>query len=162
MNELKKFDLNFDKTLEYVNYNLAGGNTLSLALLKSVDFKSGNFFTLLPNDANKERIYEFETGMLLKQNPEIECFSSGKKCSFSEIPTIQDEISEYIISKASDLNNLSYVFEEVLTSPQSAHLSFFRDNDLLYTHLAEVYYIIKPENLNLENVLKCVEKSNAI
>jgi hypothetical protein len=74
--------------VKYFKYNLEGLNTLSIELLNFIHFDQGSFFTLLPDNSNYDRLYEFEAGLVLPQNPEIEYFVSGRRCTYSHIPTI--------------------------------------------------------------------------
>lgn len=162
--KLEKHELNFEKTLEYVRYNLSGGKTLSSQILKIVDFSKGHFFTLLPHDANAEKIYDFQEGYILPQNPEEEYFIDGKRCTYSLIPTLREELTYFLLTKVKLDANLSCVFEEVLTLPKSPHLDFFRKNKLLFifSDQNEVYYLIKNQNAKGAFISKCIQKSNAI
>lgn len=159
---LNRYELNFDQTWEYIYNNLQGGNTLSSELLHLIDFRKGRFFTLLPNDANLERKYEFEAGLVLKQNPVQEYFINGKKCTYSEIPTINEQIAYLIIQKTKYNNKLSCVFEEVLASPGSKLLTFFHKNNLFYTYRNEVYFLITKDSMNPTSIKKCLQHTNVI
>ena len=57
MKKLKKHKLKFDLTWKYIQNSLREINTLSNELLNLLKFKNGKFFTLLPWNANVERIY---------------------------------------------------------------------------------------------------------
>src|SRR5690349_13195806 len=99
MRKLIKINLNLEKTLKYVTHQLEGGNTLSLEILRSVDFSAGSFFTLLPNDATLQKCHEFTSGGMLPQPPTEWYFLEGKMASHSIIPTIQKEMTNYIVKK---------------------------------------------------------------
>ncbi len=67
MRQLYKHLLDFDATWKFTYDSLYDVNQLSSELLNVIDFKSGYFFTLLPKEANIERLYEFKTGLILPQ-----------------------------------------------------------------------------------------------
>src|ERR1700722_11302209 len=69
MKKLIRHELEFEQTLKYVQETIGNANELSIELLRVINFKNGVFFTLLPDDANIERIYEFVRGIVLVQNP---------------------------------------------------------------------------------------------
>jgi hypothetical protein len=47
MTNLKKYKLDAEKTLEYINQNLEGMNVLSKLVVNSSPFNEGQFFTFL-------------------------------------------------------------------------------------------------------------------
>lgn len=65
MYQLIKHSLEFELPYLFFKDSLEDANTLSNELLNLLNFKDGSFFTLLPEDANLERIYELETGLVL-------------------------------------------------------------------------------------------------
>ena len=161
---LKQHKLNYEETVKYFKYNLEGLNTLSIELLNFIHFAQGSFFTLLPDNSNYDRLYEFEAGLVLPQNPEIEYFVSGRRCTYSHIPTIQDEIADFIVKQLSCNKNLSCVFDdctETATSPEDYLVDDFYLNHVSYIYNKEVFYLIKKENTNLELIKACLQKSNA-
>src|ERR1700679_4131068 len=99
MKQLFKHNLCFDLAFEYVKHVQDDANALSCEILKSVNFSDGCFFTLLPADANLERIYEFQSGMILPQNPEQTYFIAGEKSTYSAIPNIKDELCKLILEE---------------------------------------------------------------
>jgi hypothetical protein len=157
MRELKKHELDFDKTIDYFKQNLTSGNTLSEELINLNDFNLGSFFTLLPEEANIERVYKFDLAGILPQNPRMEYLVSEKKSFFSITPTIQDEVGNFILKISSENKRLSCVFEEMLKSPTSPWLDFFKKNNLLLTHQNEVYYILRRQSFKLDFIIKCLE-----
>lgn len=161
MRELKKNYLNFEKSLQYTRHQLKGGNTLSSEVLKSVDFSTGNFFTLLPNDAILEKCYVFTSGGILPQPPMEWYCSEGKMASYSVIPTIQEEMVSYILKKATE-DNLLCVFEDVLSTKKNIYLDFFKTHSILRFFKDEVYFVLNRNKLDELIISKCLEKSNAI
>jgi hypothetical protein len=94
MQKLFKHPLEFERLYSYFKDRLEKANELSSEVLNQVNFHDGYFFTLLPDDANLERIYELEGGLVLPQNPEMPDKSGTS--TYQIIPTIQEEMSEYL------------------------------------------------------------------
>jgi len=162
MKKLKKYRLNSEITLKYIIYNLEGGNVLSHEILKSIESNEGHFFTLLPHDANIERLYEFEAGVILPQNPEIKCFTNGREESYSITPSIKNELEHIIYNELKNNPKYSCLFEDLLNSPKSSHSEFFKLNNLIFFYHQEVYYLVTHENLKKNNISKCLHNSNAL
>lgn len=160
MKQLNKYKLNFDPTWEYVKNNLENATTLSSKLLSLLDFGKGHFFTLLPNDANIERLYEFEDGIILPQNPEQQYFILGEIATYSITPTIAEELSELILKEVGFKDELCCVFDDVLRSRTDKH-----QPDLFYTHGLfydnEVYYLLERDKISSELIMQCLRASDA-
>ncbi|WP_226987478.1 hypothetical protein [Parachlamydia acanthamoebae] len=159
MKTLHRHELDFERTMEFVKDNLNEVNALSSELLNLVDFKSGVFFTLLTVDSNLERLYEFENGIILPQNPIIVSETNGKKSRHQRVPTIKEELSDFIFHKLSLSNKLSCIFDEVTRSPDESNLKAFYEKKSVYLYENEVMYVIRELNKNHEFILKCVGKS---
>ncbi len=160
MKHLNKHTLDFAPTWKYVQHTLDHANTLSSELLKIVDFKDGCFFTLLPRDANTERLYEFETGMILPQNPEETCSIAGEISTYSVIPTTRDELSQLILEDIKSKTQLTCVFDDVLRSPSDK----FSTNLILshgFIYENEIYYILQKNNISNDLIKQCLRASNA-
>ena len=67
--EMKIFPLKFELALQYVTEQLQDGHTLARELLINLDFKEGNFFSLLHSSADRTKIHEFQAGGILALNP---------------------------------------------------------------------------------------------
>jgi hypothetical protein len=162
MKNLKRHNLNYDLTLKFIRHNLQGANTLSLELLNTVDFKKGDFFVLLPEDGNMNKMYEFEYGGLLREEPTEEYVTvSGKHATYSLIPTLQDELATFISENLKKHDHLSCIFEDVLKSSKSPNLQFFREKNSLLAYENEIYYLVNHENVTAQLISKCIEDSNA-
>lgn len=160
MKQLHKHELDFDPAREYVQNSLDKANTLSSELLNLLNFKNGIFFTLLPNDANIERLYEFKAGGILPQNPIQEYVVAGEKATYSIIPTIGDEVSELILKEIKSKEKLCCVFDDVLRSPADKHhMDLFHAHGLSYDN--EVYYLLDKGNISSELIMQCLRASNA-
>src|ERR1700676_2054095 len=93
MEQLNKHPLEFERLYPYFKAKLKG-NTLSTEMVNLVNLNDGSFFTLLPDDANLDRIYELKGGLVLPQYPEM--LGKDGKSTYQIIPTIEEEISEYL------------------------------------------------------------------
>jgi hypothetical protein len=94
MRELIKYALESKKVYPYFKDRLDEVNELSIQVINVVDFEEGCFFTLLPKDANLNRIYNLNEGMILPQNPKL--LGNDGKSLYQYIPTLQEEVSVYI------------------------------------------------------------------
>ncbi len=161
MKNLEKHDLSFDRTFNYFKDQLTYGNTLSTELLRLIDFSKGNFFTLLPNDANLKGCYEFKSGGILPQPPTQWHYIDGRKASYSFIPTVQEEVSHYILEQANELE-LTCIFEDVSSSKRSLYLEYFYKRSIIHFYQDETYFILNKIKLELNSISKCLETANSI
>lgn len=129
MYQLIKHSLEFELPYLFFKDSLEDANTLSNELLNLLNFKDGSFFTLLPEDANLERIYELETGLVLPQYPEIP--NETGKGSYQYIPNIEDEISDFIYQKLSLYNEYTCVLDDVIRYSSDSRLELFILNKII-------------------------------
>ncbi len=160
MKELIKRKLEFDPALSYFQYALDNANALSTYLLNLVNFKCGSFYTLLPKVASLEEIYEFNRGNVLPQNPSQKYLIAEEVATLSEIPTIKKEISEFIFRKITLRRAFSCIIDDVNGSIDSK-FQCETIKCLRRSYLKEVYYFLDKQNVTIELVLKCLQKSNA-
>ncbi len=160
MRILNKYVLEFDKAFAYLNDQLNGGNSLSKELLNNLNFENGYFFTLLPENANFEELYMFEGGWILPQNPILEQVSkSGKKSTYTWIPTLDEEIKRYIFEKLQLNKNYLAIFEDVVRYPEDYHQEFVLEFGLRY--LNEFYYQLNISNASEELIGSAIHHINA-
>ncbi len=159
---MKKYDLDFEKTMDYFNSIMEGGNTLSLELKRNLCFENGQFFTLLPEDANFEDLYDFWGGWILPQNPTFDQFDKlGKKSgSYTLIPTLDMEISNFICEKMLLHPNYVCLFEDVVRQLSDPHLEFFHQYGFLY--LEEIYFLLNKDNVTSELIRSTINQSGVI
>ncbi|MBA2657719.1 MAG: hypothetical protein H0X51_10135 [Parachlamydiaceae bacterium] len=70
MRKLKKYKLNFDKAFYYFAQHVCCGNALSTSLLAQNEFREGDFYTILPDNAVLERLDLMDAGWIIPQeNP---------------------------------------------------------------------------------------------
>ncbi|PJD95542.1 MAG: hypothetical protein CK425_08485 [Parachlamydia sp.] len=165
MKNLYRHELDFDRTMKFVKDNLTDVNSLSSELLNLVDFKSGVFFTLLTLGSDLERLYEFKNGIILPQFPVIVSEIDGKKSLIQKVPTIKEELSDFIFHKLKSNQKLSCVFDEVTLSPDDPSLKVLYEKKCVFLHEDEVThedgvtYVIREHNKNHETILNCMRKS---
>lgn len=158
MRQLYKHLLDFDATWKFTYDSLYDVNQLSSELLNVIDFKSGYFFTLLPKEANIERLYEFKTGLILPQFPE-ESYDDPRKGTFNRIPTIDEEIADSIVGEIKS-KNLCCIFDDVTRyPPEKNKTDLFKKYGLSYG--TEVYYFLSKDNVKHELIEQCLSYSNA-
>lgn len=160
-NMLNRYSLEYEKTSVYVKDQLESGNTLSRELLKSLDFEQGQFFTLLPLNANLKRVYKFPFGGILEQN-EIQDYinESGSKSYFSWTPTIKEDLSQFLLKKMKLKSTYACLFEDILRTPKKSIVDFHNHYGVTYSN--EVYYLFLNSNISEKLILSGINNSNAI
>lgn len=159
MKKIYRHELDFDRTMKFVKDNLTDVNALSSELLNLVDFKSGVFFTLLTLGPDLERLYEFKNGIILPQFPVIVSEIDGKKSIVQKIPTIKEELSDFIFQKINFNLKLSCIFDEVTLSPDDSRLEEFYEKKSVYLYNNEIIYVIREPNKNNEFISNCIWNS---
>ncbi len=158
MKKLNKYILEFNTAWEYIQNNLDNANTLSSELLKLLNFKNGNFFTLLPSDANFVEINHFNSGGILQQLPEEKEFINGKWSTYTWIPNIRNEIAQMIRDEIESKNEIFCMFDNVSgTASDIYYTNYFDAQPLFYEK--EVYFFLRSNNISLELVSKCLKAS---
>lgn len=157
-----RYELDFDRSLNYLKENLGDLNTLSKELLNTIDFRLGRFFTLLLENSDLERLYEFKAGHVLPQNPEIEYFVKGRKASYSIIPTIQDEVARFLLREMKKNKKLICIFDDFLRSPITPSLKEKDLKEQIIVHDKEVYYLLRHAEASIKRLCVCIKQSNVI
>jgi hypothetical protein len=160
MRELIRSSLEFKKLYPYFKDRLEGVNELSIEVLNLVDFNDGFFFTLLPNNANLDRIYNLNEGLILPQNPKL--LSEDRKSYFQYIPTLREEVSEYIYEKMCSTNpTLNCIIDDFNSSITRPSLEFFKSRDLFASFSDQVYYKLPSSMANAKIIDELLFRSNA-
>ena len=157
--QLLKYKLDFDSSWEYVFDNLDKVNTLSIQLLKLLNFKDGYFFTLLPNDANLDNIYDFKGGLVLPQNPIETHIVNGHKSYYSWIPNIRNELSHLILKEITLNPNLFCLMDDFEGYPKDRYHIHYVDNYSLF-YGDEIYLSLTSQNISIELIMKCLKSSH--
>jgi len=161
MRNLFRHNLDYDRTIGYLKEQLEGGNTLSHELLRTLNFKNGQFFTLLFAEADLHQLYEFQQGGILQQNKvQEQVDESGRKSYFSWKPSIKNELSDFILEKMSFKKCYSCVFEDVLHTPDMIQDDFFDRYGLLYE--SEVYYYLVDTEVSQKLILAAINQSKTL
>lgn len=158
MKKLHKHLLNPEPTLEYFKSSIDETNLISSTLLKTYNYKDGSFFTLLPADADLTKIYDFDS-FILKQNPLIEYGDGAKKSKYQIIPTIREELSEFLMGKIKNSKSMSCIIDDY----NSTYNDGYEDKlfSLCGTHYKEeVYYLLNNKNISKKLILECLRLSN--
>ena len=159
---LIKYDLDYRLTIRYFERCFDDANLLSSQMLRKIKSDSGMFFTLLPVNSNIKRKYQFPYGGILPQNPIIEYGAGPKKSRHQIIPTIRDELSEFINSKIQQTRSICCVIDDVTLSKKDyvdAESDLFEKFGLFFKD--EVYFVLKKDAVSKENILRCLRASNA-
>ncbi len=161
MSQLIKYDLNLEKAYIYVKYILDNANTLSNELLKNIELTKGNFFTLLPPEADQTRIYEFKCGGILPQYPDIPYDENDPNSgTYSAIPTIDLDLIPLIEKKVKKNPDIVCIFDDVLSiASETKDYDFFQNHGFYYNK--EVYYLLNKGSVSKTNLQIAIKNSNA-
>lgn len=161
MFKLIRVSLDFQPTLEYAKNQLEGGMILPSTLLRSINFQQGSFFTLLPKDANFNRIYQFTEGEILIQNPIQQYEYKGEIAAYSRTPTLDQELAEYIDQMIQSNSNLTCLFEDVCYTMKTSSTSFYLEKNALYTNNDQLFYLVNYKSSSPEFLEKCIKRAHA-
>lgn len=140
MKEMHKYELEFARSYRYFIYSLYEINKVSSVLLDTIDFRKGKFFTLLPDDANLESVYQFQWGGVCSSNIEeyakfILEYIKLNKCEFSCI-----------------FDSFNDDWNEVNTDAWCVTYGYHYEN--------EVFYVLRKAELTEKLILECMRISN--
>jgi len=159
MIKLRKTVLDFDKTIQYFKEHIDAKVILSEAVLHEINFKNGHFFTLLPENAFFEKIYEFNYGGILS-NPDPKIIRKrfyGKEFIGCEIATIDEYLNEHLFNLLKKNPKISCVFSDYNSSYKKSN--YLKLNSAYVLHKNdEVYFLIKNKALTNENLLKIIKQ----
>jgi hypothetical protein len=157
MVELKRYDLDFDKSSKYFIDHINSGKFLSEKIVKTINFQDGSFFTLLPENANLEYLYNFPFGGILKGS--VRVFNTPFSNAWS-VPNIDKELSEFIsIFLKASIDRIS-VFEDVIRKPKDPHVGGIHGIDVkLYGD--EIYYFAK-SNASENSILEAIQVTGVV
>lgn len=157
---LHRYELDSEKALNYICKSLKDANGLSDVLLEEIDLKTGSFFTLLPDGSNLDRLYEFESGVILPQNPRIvTCSKEGVSSSYSITPNIREKLSEIILEMLENRGNITCIFDDIIRSPRGHFKSSL--NGCKYVHDDQLYYMQNKSNASVESIQTSLKASHA-
>lgn len=141
MIKLNHYELNSASAYTYFQYSLADTNALSSSLINLVNFKRGNFFTILPEEVDLREIGKFKCGGIAKG--------------------VRDQVSSFVIGQLLINSKLSCIFDDVTSTHRLGY------NDPLFlsyglTHEKEIYYLVTQKTASTQLINQCFYASNAI
>lgn len=141
MIKLKKYKLEYELTYQYFFHSLKGINELSTQLISSLDFKRGNFFTVLNDNLNLQWLYEFKCGGI----------ANG----------VRPYVKNLLFNKINSSNELSVVFDDFNSDYyKECNVPLFLDCGMHYKN--QVYYLIVKDTVSREKLEDCFYASNAV
>jgi hypothetical protein len=156
MARTNKYDLDFRKTINYFIDHVKCGNFLSEMLIKKINFHNGSFFTLLPDNANLENIYDFPFGGILKGSERV--YNTPFSNAWS-VPNIDIELSEFIHKYLlKNLMNFA-VFEHVIAKPEDPRLKI---NDITIAIFKDQVYYVAFKKTSTDLIEKIVRKTGRV
>lgn len=159
MNNLEKHLLKFEITYNYVINHLDDGKILSQVILKNCNFKLGNFYTILPKNANLDALYHFEIGGIIPQEKEIQLIDFiGSTAKYQELTSTEDSAIEYVYNYIKNKKGI-VILEDVVREKKD---NLVKINDVCTSYLnEEVYYILKAPN-SYEEIAKAFKKASHV
>lgn len=160
--KLNKYEMDFHNTINEFIDIADGGNSLSEIILQNIDFKTGCFYTLLPNVANFEHLYKISLGGILPQNPVIYDITDKSKSTYSYTPNINNEVSEFIGYYLQ--NGCSCIMDDVTVSVTDSFMYKTRSHLEKYVHYInnEILYLLNCKKVPLELIIEILSNSQAI
>lgn len=162
MRHSKQYELDFNKTLPYFLDHIGCGKTLSEKLVKKIDFSSGSFFTILPDNAHLDRMFEFSYGgiiPLILSNQQYSIKGGAEVFVPSKVVTMDGECSEFIAGYMQNNEKNCAIMENYMADVNSIHSKISNVRTLLYDD--ELYYLLTKEN-SVEEIYKALRKSKEV
>lgn len=150
--KVRVYELNFEKTMPYFLNQINCGKFLSKIVCKKIDFEKGFFYTILPQNSNFDKLYDFEYGGII---PSIKQGTNKPKT----IITMDYECSEFIAEFLSKNDANWAVIENYLLEPTSP---FIEVKNVKTTSLGtDVYYFLNKKNSE-DEIYKTIRKSSLV
>lgn len=149
---LTKYSLDFDKVWLFFKEHIEW-KSLSLEIVKRIDFRKGFFYTYLLPSANLQILYDFKEG-IYPPNPRIG--------NYEPITHLNNELSQLIqdFFSISHLTNRLAIIEHALASRTDPRLEI-NNTFIQFIGEEEVYYIVPP-NASFEDILETVASSKEV
>ncbi|MBA2657717.1 MAG: hypothetical protein H0X51_10145 [Parachlamydiaceae bacterium] len=141
MEKLKKYLLKQEYIFEYFFEHVQSGNELSKKIINNIDFDRGSFYTVLPSDANLERLYVLTSGNIIPQkHPKISMEDEeGNKYIHQKVMSTEKDFTKFIWDYLKINHSHLAVFEDVMSSLKDPNLEI--DQVRLVTINDHVYYL---------------------
>jgi hypothetical protein len=158
MRKLRKHDLNLNPSLAFFKESLEETNSLSVEIIKFIECEKGTFFTLLPEEANLEKLHQFELSVLPELPRQKGPIGSLQGVhTYSKVPSLEEEYCEYLTEEIRRHKYTCIIDDFNQTYNEQYHCDLF--DKFGKHHKEEVYYFIDPSNLSQENILACLYRS---
>lgn len=144
---LIRHELNYEKTLEYIESSLKNANGLSNEVLKTLDFEEGTFFTLLHEKCNLEALYNFKDYFILP-------------CGISLRQIIRDSFSNLIFQILKREHRFHCVFDDIIRTYDEDYESDDLDK-VKYLNNEQIYLVLNDKNSSPEVIIDCFYYSYA-
>jgi hypothetical protein len=155
---LIQYEMDFELTWKYAKEQLEYGNTLSQTLLRTINFEEGNFFILLPKEANLNNLYDFKA-TILPSNPIEERMVLGKIYKAEIINNLDKEIANYLL-KTVVTENLTCAFEDAMRYFGEKLNELLMKDKIVRNLNKEVYYLIDKNNASIEKMRISIKNTN--
>jgi len=160
---IKKYKLDFDKTISYFIEHIQCGKTLSKKIVEKVNFRKGVFYTFLPSNAEISRLFDFSHGGIIPPIPygintyKIDGFSENFHPQ--QVMIMDRECSEFIYSYLKKGEKNCAILENYMFEPENLHANIRGVKMTPYEK--EVYYFLDKEN-SIEEIYETVRKSSEV
>ena len=154
--KIKKYHLDFEKTILYFLEQVGSGETLSEVLVEKKFFNQGHFYTILPENIEINKIYDFESGIISPVaygNQEYYVKDYGFFHP-QQVVTMDEDFSGFISMYLKN-SDCSAVFDNFYLEPHRARI----ENVKMIPYDNEVYFILEKENLE-KDIYKTIRKCN--
>ncbi len=121
---LNKYLLDYEFTLQYTLEHIGHGHELSDQLMKYFDFSQGNFYGVLPTNANLQRLYVMNSGNIIPQEcPKIPTEDDFGNQYIHQLVTSTNKRLKEFITDFLQVNHLNLaVFENILGRTKDPNL----------------------------------------
>ncbi|MBI5273714.1 MAG: hypothetical protein HY860_01520 [Chlamydiales bacterium] len=160
---LKKYIVEGNQqVIAYFKDKIEGETAFSKALLSSINFDQGQFFTLLPENADLHFLYQLQSTQILPQDLVGEIYIESLAQTFCGrwVNSMEEEIVDYLDQYIKKHPSLFYLFDDVLRDyPNDIPKELINH---VRSHNQEIYYVVNETTSNKETIKRIIFSSNAI
>jgi len=158
MRKLYKYVLNRQQSLMFFKESLEETNLLSIEIIKQITTQKGEFFALLPEEADLKKLHEFSDSILPEMPQQGGSIGSVRGAyTYSTISSLEKELCDYIINEVKNHQFFCVVdnFNEHYSAQYYCELfaKFGRHCD------KEIYYLLPPNKISQGILLECLYRS---
>ena len=141
MKKLKKYALDANKTLAFIESNIKGLNTLSFSVLQKTPFSQGTFYAMLREGLTDEYIHGFTNGYV----------GGG----------VREKVTEVLHKELIKSEEGVCIFDDydAAYNPDS-DWDVFKETGVFFNK--EVYYVVLAKNATKKRLLECFHASDCI